>query len=939
MTAVTERETKKIQISKAELECPLCLTTFVDPRVLDCQHCFCFKCLYRYHHSSTQILSPQAVCGTIACPLKCRKLTFIGSIFNLPQNFIVSQLSFTARKNEYDERYANQRESSSVGCEWCSRLNSVDACSKCYSFVCKSCQKGASLHSTVCSSTGHYSDAGNKISLKAESSSQNSNLSRRYPPFFSEDDAIRSLLIICRKEKSAEPDVLSCNLQYLPMAEYEVVQILRNSCAIRFNAYFDPLCDKAVSLSSSFIDSECSVGKLFRLNYYLSDALRRCRQQLMLFIQETVKAIKRLQPVAPRVNGEINEILLAPSGYQLMCAHLVWMGEQLLFIIRHLVSPLLARLYFSQLMWVIQKEKKNFFSCSDAFPWNPHHNFRSEPGSPWNVRSDSRAAELQECVRTSFHDINFSRSQPSQATASQSSPLDNSVHFSVNMPFSPIWSRQWNLLLSQIGELEETVEGVQQAIDEVQQIFEEYHYLLESSPLQWKVKSSSISLRYYFLNNDDHNLEEFSQKTMALLSDLYVIQNSSSYFFASAVSSFSQSAEQEAIQVIVENHRKASLSGLLYLVWHNHRLHHVILSGLMGLSSYNRGILSAVLKTCYRASSNSFTVLNPNVLIFSLDLSDQTVPSLPLVLQSFMSDLKNQITSRNEGILAGCRASSNLFSVLDALSLHHHVEEPFFKTDLQLSRLPVECVKIMRKLSCLPYAELEYLEGTKALPFVSGLVNFLTRFARVDACFRLLVNSYDQHESPEIHDTNSSLEAMPDYTEVSLPFFNVKSEVNKLWNTSTEGTVLESETISDDYRLVSGRNTLDHMLELIESREAFGQCLENTGDERLANLWNTLASGLLSIPSLDSLEIAPANPVEVPQFQTKNVKFVRNVEVPTYLVSCRINGELYHISFNAHTGEIVTQKSALPLLKWSAKRRSFNLGKMFGVVKAFKLWQ
>jgi len=67
-------------------ECPICVETFTDPKVLPCVHTFCLKCLLKYGEHDK--LGDQ-----MACPL-CRANFVIppGGLADLPNNFFVNKL-------------------------------------------------------------------------------------------------------------------------------------------------------------------------------------------------------------------------------------------------------------------------------------------------------------------------------------------------------------------------------------------------------------------------------------------------------------------------------------------------------------------------------------------------------------------------------------------------------------------------------------------------------------------------------------------------------------------------------------------------------------------------------------------------------------------------------------------------------------------------------
>ena len=67
-------------------QCPVCLESMTDPRILPCIHSFCFKCLYRY-------CEEKQADTKVACPL-CRTEFDLpsGGIGGLRKNFFVQKL-------------------------------------------------------------------------------------------------------------------------------------------------------------------------------------------------------------------------------------------------------------------------------------------------------------------------------------------------------------------------------------------------------------------------------------------------------------------------------------------------------------------------------------------------------------------------------------------------------------------------------------------------------------------------------------------------------------------------------------------------------------------------------------------------------------------------------------------------------------------------------
>ncbi|XP_038061205.1 protein PML-like [Patiria miniata] len=120
------------KIGQDHLECSICSNRYKQPKLLDCLHSFCLKCLQelRLHQN------PE---GTkLTCPL-CRRDTILkGDIAALPNNFTLGALV---------EEFAMQEQllegqGSEIKCQNCDEGNeAVLRCMKCNSFLCQECNR------------------------------------------------------------------------------------------------------------------------------------------------------------------------------------------------------------------------------------------------------------------------------------------------------------------------------------------------------------------------------------------------------------------------------------------------------------------------------------------------------------------------------------------------------------------------------------------------------------------------------------------------------------------------------------------------------------------------------------------------------------------------------------------------------------------------------
>ncbi|XP_072169874.1 E3 ubiquitin-protein ligase TRIM71-like [Diadema setosum] len=113
------------QISSQNLECPICLTLFNQPKSLTCSHTFCKDCLQRIFQTR---LSRQ----TITCPI-CRKETPV-------PGGNVSKLQTNAPLNSLVDEVKTKNPICTV-CETDENLPAVSYCQDCGKYMCESCEK------------------------------------------------------------------------------------------------------------------------------------------------------------------------------------------------------------------------------------------------------------------------------------------------------------------------------------------------------------------------------------------------------------------------------------------------------------------------------------------------------------------------------------------------------------------------------------------------------------------------------------------------------------------------------------------------------------------------------------------------------------------------------------------------------------------------------
>ncbi|XP_033631723.1 E3 ubiquitin-protein ligase TRIM71-like [Asterias rubens] len=120
------------KIRHVHIECPICLSRFTDPKILDCLHSFCFKCLQELIEKQ----DPKTV--IIICPM-CKKETSIpdGGLSDLLSCFFLSSLIDDVINLEGSKEDIDPPVSTCEGCD--EGLEAVSQCVDCEVNYCKTC--------------------------------------------------------------------------------------------------------------------------------------------------------------------------------------------------------------------------------------------------------------------------------------------------------------------------------------------------------------------------------------------------------------------------------------------------------------------------------------------------------------------------------------------------------------------------------------------------------------------------------------------------------------------------------------------------------------------------------------------------------------------------------------------------------------------------------
>lgn len=112
------------------LTCPVCLVAYTDPRVLQCMHTFCRKCLEKLTKRGTQ--------GIVECPT-CRKKTEFTAIEELQRAFYLESLFEI--KRDLEASHGSGTSEKHVKC--LTHNVAVESyCKTCKQFLCNLCVYG-----------------------------------------------------------------------------------------------------------------------------------------------------------------------------------------------------------------------------------------------------------------------------------------------------------------------------------------------------------------------------------------------------------------------------------------------------------------------------------------------------------------------------------------------------------------------------------------------------------------------------------------------------------------------------------------------------------------------------------------------------------------------------------------------------------------------------
>ncbi|XP_038055892.1 tripartite motif-containing protein 45-like [Patiria miniata] len=117
------------KINQGHLECPICVSRFTNPKILDCLHSFCQTCLEK-------MMEGQPQQREITCPV-CRQQTALSDagIAGIINNF--SLMALVEEANQQEEMVKSQR--SNIICEVCEEEEAIVRCLECREYLCDFC--------------------------------------------------------------------------------------------------------------------------------------------------------------------------------------------------------------------------------------------------------------------------------------------------------------------------------------------------------------------------------------------------------------------------------------------------------------------------------------------------------------------------------------------------------------------------------------------------------------------------------------------------------------------------------------------------------------------------------------------------------------------------------------------------------------------------------
>ena len=125
------------KIIQGHLECSICCIRYTEPKMLDCSHSFCLKCLEELKQSQ----DPDS--NKLTCPL-CQRETILpqDGVTKLPSNYPLISLVEEVTKQEQLLQGEGSKIRSKIICQACDEENeAISRCMDCEYYFCQECQR------------------------------------------------------------------------------------------------------------------------------------------------------------------------------------------------------------------------------------------------------------------------------------------------------------------------------------------------------------------------------------------------------------------------------------------------------------------------------------------------------------------------------------------------------------------------------------------------------------------------------------------------------------------------------------------------------------------------------------------------------------------------------------------------------------------------------
>ncbi|XP_038074910.1 tripartite motif-containing protein 45-like [Patiria miniata] len=292
-------------------ECPICYTEYKDPRMLDCSHSFCLKCLQELR------LTQNKDNKNIVCPL-CRKETALteAGVDMLPGG-----------SKEVNQQEQTEGQGLKVMCHACDEENeAISRCMDCKHYLCQECQRA---HNRLAPLKSHKIVALTELPVESHERTEETEL-KKVPKCFKHPD--QDLSLYCNT-----CEVLICNEctnidHKESMHSYEGIDEAFNKCKQEVN--------ESVSKTEECIKKfasvkPCSGHSRYRLDKMLAKTYSQISQKAekeIVKIREKEKQLKMeardiatkqdtefaYAEMSEQILGEVNKVMTTETCYEIL---------------------------------------------------------------------------------------------------------------------------------------------------------------------------------------------------------------------------------------------------------------------------------------------------------------------------------------------------------------------------------------------------------------------------------------------------------------------------------------------------------------------------------------------------------------------------------------------------------------------------------------------